>query len=128
MGQLPKTNTEIENLRVGVGKPTKVDRHVVFHFAAQNGHLESLNLGSQITLFGCNCAIKFYQNEVGFRIPQERLYQINSIKKFQKYVEDQPSGTVITRVRSCVSSTFIRCTPILIWSFSKESSIWSILI
>ena len=24
--------------------------------------------------------------------------------------------------------TFIRCTPILIWSFSKESAIWSILI
>ena len=32
------------------------------------------------------------------------------------------------RVRSCDSSTFIRCTPILIWSFSKESAIWSILI
>ena len=30
------------------------------------------------------------------------------------------------RVRSCDSSTFIRCTPISIWSFSKESEIWSI--
>ena len=33
-----------------------------------------------------------------------------------------------TRVRSCDRSTFIRCTPILIWSFSKESAIWTILI
>ena len=33
-----------------------------------------------------------------------------------------------SRVRSCNSSTLIRCTPILIWSFSKESAIWSILI
>ena len=32
------------------------------------------------------------------------------------------------RVRSCDSSAFIICTPILIWSFSKESAIWSILI
>ena len=31
-------------------------------------------------------------------------------------------------VKSYDSSTFIRCTPILIWSFSKESAIWSILI
>ena len=36
---------------IGVGNPNKVDRHVVFHFAAQNGHLEIVNLGSQITLF-----------------------------------------------------------------------------
>ena len=28
-----------------------------------------------------------------------------------------------SRVRSCDSSTFIRCTPILIWSFSKECAI-----
>ena len=33
-----------------------------------------------------------------------------------------------SRVRSCDSSTLIRCTPILIWSFSKESAKWSILI
>ena len=33
-----------------------------------------------------------------------------------------------TRVRSCDRSTFIRCNPILICSFSKESAIWSILI
>ena len=32
------------------------------------------------------------------------------------------------RVRSCDSSAFIRCTPKLIWSFRKESAIWSILI
>ena len=29
--------------------------------------------------------------------------------------------------RSCESSTFIRCTPILIWSFSKESVIYRIV-
>ena len=32
------------------------------------------------------------------------------------------------RVRSCNISKFIRCTPILTWTFSKESAIWSILI
>jgi hypothetical protein len=31
-------------------------------------------------------------------------------------------------VRSCDISTLIRCTPILIWGFSKKSAIWSILI
>jgi len=31
---------------------------------------------------------------------------------------------VVDRVRSCDSSTFIRCTPISIWSLSKES--WTV--
>ena len=35
---------------------------------------------------------------------------------------------VLVRVRSCDSSTLIRCTPILIWSSSKESAICSIVI
>ena len=37
-------------------------------------------------------------------------------------------GIPEARVRSCVSSALIRCTPILIWSFSKESAKWSIII
>ena len=38
------------------------------------------------------------------------------------------SGKGKTRVVSCHSSSLIRCTPILIWSFSKEYAMWSILI
>ena len=37
------------------------------------------------------------------------------------------TDTAKGRVRSCDSSMLIRCTPILIWSFCKESAIWSIL-
>ena len=36
--------------------------------------------------------------------------------------------SIASRVRSCDSSTFIRCPPILICSFSQDSAIWSILI
>ena len=47
----------------------------------------------------------------------------NSIhENLQQAVGQQKSHAAKARVRSCVSSRSIRCTPILIWSFSKESA------
>ena len=50
---------------------------------------------------------------------------------YQRSNKENPlikAGLSCNRLRSCDSSEFIKCTPILIWSLNKESAIWSILI
>ena len=70
---------------------------------------------------------KDFQNKF-FKMQRQKEFQSQHAQQRQQWELIKQRFFHTHRVRSCDSSTLIRCTPILIWSFSKESAIWSILI
>ena len=55
-------------------------------------------------------------------LPQSDINFLSQFTKFESTRAKSGLRNVLIRVRSCDSSTFTRCTPILIWGFSKESA------
>ena len=69
------------------------------------------------------------QSSEGMEAVQEAYQYLIQVILCQKHpFLHQLIQNITSRVRSCDRLAFIRCTPILIWSFSKRSAIWSILI